>query len=134
MSHDSPMQCAAAKPQMQGTCPRCSSTLACSCQHQRLIVDLEPLGCRLQVRLQLQSFGFTKGKATQVPTYKGTPLHVLATIVRNEGITGPFKVLRTPCSAILQLLCEYTAAARAMIVFSSRAFNVICCIQISAYS
>ena len=47
----------------------------------------------LQVRLQLQSFGFTKGKAaTQVPTYKGSPLHVLATIVRNEGITGPFKV------------------------------------------
>ena len=45
-----------------------------------------------QVRLQLQSFGFTKGKATRVPTYKGTPLHVLATIVRNEGITGPFKV------------------------------------------
>jgi hypothetical protein len=54
----------------------------------------------LQVRLQLQSFGFTKGEATKVPVYRGTPLHVLATIVRNEGITGPFKVDCTLCFAV----------------------------------
>lgn len=63
----------------------------------------------VQVRLQLQSFGFTKGEATKVPTYRGTPLHVLATIIRNEGITGPFKVLclvvkATGCS-VLATLC-----------------------------
>ena len=55
-----------------------------------------PLRPLPQVRLQLQSFGFTKGEATKVAIYRGTPLHVLATIVRNEGITGPFKVGSTP--------------------------------------
>ena len=55
------------------------------------------------MRLQLQSFGFTKGKATQVPTYKGSPLHVLATIVRNEGVTGPFKVARSVCCCMARL-------------------------------
>jgi len=70
------------------------------------IGDLDVANCGLQVRLQLQSFGFTKGKATQVPVYKGTPLHVLATIIRNEGITGPFKVLHPLCCSLFVRSCS----------------------------
>ena len=47
-----------------------------------------------QVRLQLQSFSFTKGTATVAPIYGNSPLHTLRAIVKHEGALAPFKVTR----------------------------------------
>lgn len=44
------------------------------------------------MRLQLQSFSFTKGQATVSPVYGTNPWHTLRAIVKNEGLRGPFKV------------------------------------------
>ena len=86
----------------------------------RAVCIIQPVLPCEQVRLQLQSFGFTKGEATKVPTYRGTPLHVLATIIRNEGITGPFKVLRQLCSAGFRPAgCFTTYVTAATIIIAS---------------
>ena len=56
-------------------------------------------GLPAQVRLQLQSFRFTKrsfmkGAATVAPIYGNSPLHTLRAIVKHEGVLAPFKVTR----------------------------------------